>query len=67
MKRIWQASFAARKEDSETAIAKLEELQEQLRLTTLATEIISDREQEEPYNLIYAPNAAPPLVRCRPW
>ena len=49
MKRIFRQAFAARKEASETAVAKLEELQEQLRLTTIATEITVDREQAEPY------------------
>jgi hypothetical protein len=50
MKRIRKASFAARKEAADTAAAKLEELQEQLRLTTLATEIAVDPEQAEPYH-----------------
>ena len=49
MKRLFKQSFAARKESAETAAAKLEELQEQLRLTTIATEITVDREQAEPY------------------
>ena len=49
MKRIFKQSFAARKEAADTATAKLEELQEQLHLTTLATEITVDREQGEPY------------------
>jgi TPR repeat protein len=49
MKRIWKQAFVARKEASDTADAKLEELREQLRLTTLATEITLDREQAEPY------------------
>lgn len=49
MKRIRKQSFAARKEAADTAVAKLEELQEQLRLTTLATEITIDRDQAEPY------------------
>lgn len=49
MKRIRKESFAARKEALNTAVAKLEELQEQLRQTTLATEIAIDREQAEPY------------------
>lgn len=39
MKRLFKQSFATRKETAETAAAKLEELQEQLRLTTIATEI----------------------------
>lgn len=49
MKRLFKQSFATRKESAETAAAKLEELQEQLRLTTIATEITVDREQAEPY------------------
>jgi hypothetical protein len=49
LKRIRKESFAARKEAAETAAAKREELQEQLRLTTLATEIAVDQEQAEPY------------------
>jgi hypothetical protein len=49
MKRIRKDSFAARREAADTAIAKLEELQEQLRLTTLATEIAVDPEQADPY------------------
>jgi hypothetical protein len=49
MKRLFKQSFAARKETSETAVATLEELQEQLRLTTVATEITVDQEQAEPY------------------
>jgi hypothetical protein len=49
MKRIRKDSFAARKEILETAVAKLDELKEQLRQTTLATEITVDREQAEPY------------------
>jgi hypothetical protein len=46
---IRSGTVAARKEAADTATAKLEELQEQLRLTTLATEITVDREQGEPY------------------
>jgi hypothetical protein len=49
MKLIRKESFAARKEAADTAAAKLEELQEQLRLTALATEITLDKEQAEPY------------------
>ena len=49
LKRLFKQSFATRKETAETAAAKLEELQEQLRLTTIATEITVDREQAEPY------------------
>jgi hypothetical protein len=49
LKKVFKRSFATRKEVAETATAKLEELQEQLRLTTIATEIAVDREQAEPY------------------
>jgi hypothetical protein len=52
MKRMRKQSFAARKEAFDTAVAKLEELQEQLRQTTLATEITIDRAQAEPYYLM---------------
>lgn len=63
MKRIRTQGFAARKEASDTAAAKLEELQEQLRLTTLATEIAVDREQAEPYYRMRDDFAA--LSECR--
>jgi hypothetical protein len=49
LKRLFKHSFTIRKEAADTAAAKLEELQEQLRLTTIATEITIDREQAEPY------------------
>jgi hypothetical protein len=49
LKRIFKNAFAVRREVSETAQAKLEELRERLRLTTLATQIDMDREQAEPY------------------
>jgi hypothetical protein len=49
LKRLRKQTFAARKQAAETALAKMEELQEQLRQTTLATEITIDREQAEPY------------------
>jgi hypothetical protein len=49
MKRLFKQFFAVRRETAETAAAKLDELQEQLRLTTIATEITIDREQAEPY------------------
>ncbi len=48
-KRIRSRAFASRKEASDTARAKFDELLEQLRLTSLATEITIDREQAEPY------------------
>jgi hypothetical protein len=48
-KRLFTSAFVARKTAHETARAKCEELHEQLRLTTLATQIDIDREQAEPY------------------
>ncbi len=48
-KRIFAKSFAARKETFDICQAKLDELREQLRLTTLATHIDIDPEQAEPY------------------
>jgi Protein of unknown function (DUF4236) len=48
-KRLFKKAFAARKEQSETAEAKRDELKEQLRLTTLVTDIDVDRQQAEPY------------------
>ena len=49
MKRLFKKSFTAREGAAGTAAARLEELHEQLRLTTIATEITVDREQAEPY------------------
>ena len=49
MKRCFKSAFAARKEAAEIARAKVQELGEQLRLTTIATEISLDPEQSEPY------------------
>jgi len=48
-KRAFKRAFDGRREVSETAQAKLEELREQLRLTTLATQIEMDPQQAEPY------------------
>lgn len=48
-KRIFKKAFARRKADSETASAKVEELEQQLRLTTVATHIEIAKEQAEPY------------------
>jgi len=48
-KRLFKAGFVTRKDNRDTAIAKMEELQEQLRLTRIATEITIDKEQSEPY------------------
>jgi hypothetical protein len=49
LKRLFKQPFAIRKETAEIAVAKLAELQEQLRLTAIATEITLDPEQAEPY------------------
>jgi hypothetical protein len=48
-KRIFKDSFAKRKADAETASAKVQELEEQLRLTTIATHVDIAKEQAEPY------------------
>lgn len=48
-KRLFKKAFAKRKAESETAAAKVAELEEQLRLTTVATQVEIDREQAEPY------------------
>lgn len=48
-KRIFKNSFAKRKVEAETASAKVEELEEQLRLTTIATHVEIAKEQAEPY------------------
>jgi hypothetical protein len=48
-RRVFQKSFAKRKEVHETAQAKCQELNEQLRLTTLATQIDIEPETAEAY------------------
>jgi len=48
-KRLFKKAFARRKDESETATAKVAELEEQLRLTTVATHVEIDKEQAEPY------------------
>jgi hypothetical protein len=48
-KRIFKNSFAKRKVDAETTSAKVQELEEQLRLTTVATHVEIAKEQAEPY------------------
>jgi hypothetical protein len=48
-KRIFKKKFAQRKVDAETADAKVEELEQQLRLTTIATHVEISKEQAEPY------------------
>jgi Protein of unknown function (DUF4236) len=49
LKRFFKAKFEQRKADLETAEAKVAELEEQLRLTTVATQVEIAREQAEPY------------------
>ena len=49
LKKIFKQKFAKRKEESETADAKVAELEEQLRLTTIATHVDIAKEQAEPY------------------
>jgi len=48
-KKLFKTKFAKRKEDAETATAKVAELEEQLRLTTIATQVEIAPEQAEPY------------------
>ncbi|HEY7405366.1 MAG TPA: DUF4236 domain-containing protein [Candidatus Angelobacter sp.] len=48
-KQLFKKAFAKRKAESETAIARVSELEEQLRLTTVATHVEIDKEQAEPY------------------
>lgn len=48
-KRVFKQSFAKRKVETETASAKVQELEEQLRLTTVATHVEIAKEQAEPY------------------
>ena len=48
-KRMFKKMFAQRRVDSETADAKVAELEEQLRLTKVATQVEIVKEQAEPY------------------
>jgi len=48
-KRIFKKAFAIRKEEAETTTAKLDELEEQLKLTTVAAQLEIEKEQAEPY------------------
>jgi len=48
-RHIFKRSFAARREQHETAAAKVQELHEQLRLTKLATQIEIEPARAEPY------------------
>jgi hypothetical protein len=47
--KLFKQNFAKRREESETADAKVAELEEQLRLTTIATHVDIAKEQAEPY------------------
>ena len=47
--RLFKGAFAKRKSESETGSTKVAELEEQLRLTTVATHVEIDTEQAEPY------------------
>ncbi len=48
-KRIFKSSFSARKAEAEIAAARVYELEEQLRLTSIATQIQLSKEQAELY------------------
>ncbi|HET6844122.1 MAG TPA: DUF4236 domain-containing protein [Candidatus Angelobacter sp.] len=48
-KRLFKGAFAQRKSEYETATAQVAELEEQLRLTTVATHVDIEKEQAEPY------------------
>lgn len=48
-KRLFKGAFAKRREDSETTTDKVAELEEQLRLSTIATYIEIDKEQADLY------------------
>ena len=48
-KHLFKQRFAQRKTTSETSEAKVQELQEQLSLTTIAAHVEIEREQAEPY------------------
>lgn len=48
-KRLFKNAFAKRKSESEIATAKVTELEEQLRLTTVATHVEIEHAQAEPY------------------
>src|SRR5207245_519819 len=49
LKRLFKKSFAKREANSETAFAQIAELEEQLRLTAVATHVDISKEQAEPY------------------
>jgi hypothetical protein len=49
LRRLFRNAFARRKSESETAAANVGELEEQLRLTTIAAQIDIEKDQAEPY------------------
>lgn len=49
LKKIFKKTFAVRKTNMETAVAKVEELEHQLHLTTIAAHLEIGKEQAEPY------------------
>jgi len=49
LKYLFKKAFRRRAADTETASAKVSELEEQLKLTTVATQVQIERQQAEPY------------------
>jgi hypothetical protein len=49
LKHLFKNAFRKRASEAETASAKVSELEQQLKLTTVATQIQIDKEQAEPY------------------
>jgi len=49
LRQVFKKAYERRKESAEITTAKRDELQEQLRLTAIATEIDIDKQQAEPY------------------
>jgi len=49
LKKLFKESFAVRKAQAEIAAAKVSELEDQLRLTTISTQVELAREQAEPF------------------
>jgi hypothetical protein len=64
-KRLFKSAFAKRQTDAETETAKVAELEEQLRLTAVATHIDISKEQAEPYFQMRDAFAA--LCECAPF
>jgi hypothetical protein len=55
-KKLFKTKFAKRRAEAETATAKVTELEEQLRLTTIATQVEIAPEQAEPYFKMRVPS-----------